>query len=254
MLPDVFQSDGSSRRSTRSSLSAPSVRSLDDIAVVDDVTNDTFGLPKDERAPRLAAIKATTTTVQAEDETAQRRLAAFAALAPAPKTTFVAEMTALRALSANVMPLRVAGRSTDERLSLGDLLYIANNIETLARALERQLPLLFESVRAATADSRGRRQPLSTVDLMMRVVIRLFAVSVLSAVAVAVVAGAESRVQHSLRTPAATARLLQGSGCAVASRDIAISAVLEAPSLMDARLNAALKAGSFFFSVCPRFY
>ena len=58
----------------------------------------------------------------------------------------------------------------------------------------------------------------------------------------------------SLRTPAATARLLQGSGCAVASRDIAISAVLEAPSLMDARLNAALKAGSFFFSVCPRFY
>ena len=169
--PDIRLSDGLSRRSTRSSMSSLDVpRMLEDLAVTTDVINDSHRLPHDECTRRLFAVAATTQTVRVEDETARRRLAAFDALPPVAAQSIELEMKALRGQPVDAMPLRVAGRGVDERLSLGDMIFIANSIETLASALERQLPTLFADVRAATVDGRKRRKPLSTVELLMQVV------------------------------------------------------------------------------------
>lgn len=100
---------------------------------------------------------------------ARARCDAFSRLLSRPPSTtdysaLSREVAAFRAVPAAANPFRVAARGRRPRLELGDLLFIAQSLETLLPLLQRHLPEFFAAVRAIVVDDK-QRQPLPDLNV-----------------------------------------------------------------------------------------
>lgn len=171
-LPDLFDDRSERQVGTRAARQShgTGTASLASLGGGDDAH-----LSSNERAARDRARAQATSSMSADDGAARARCAAFLQLPPrAPTTTnydaLAREAAAFRALPASCNPFRVAGRATTDRLALADLLHVADALPSLLPALAAQLPEMIAAVRGVVDDRRERREPLSQLHVLVRVV------------------------------------------------------------------------------------